>query len=434
MGTSSSDAKRPLPERIVLHVVEPRQAPVSVLLCCAEADFDLVGGRTAEIASDDVHLISGIDRDANGLRDALVGADRQALVVICKTDALDSDAVRRAVECFGTRRSWTHRLLVLELGSRHSSSWIGSIHRTLSAMARRRSETRPSLDTASARGEILGAADRGAATEPEPAAAAVLLGRMPTGRRDEVGPIPAHVRAPGQRPGHLALVPIAADTVEEQRASISDAVFAAAETASGPVEPRRSLALHGGVAAIVTAAIVAVGWPTDEPLPVVDAPAIESTVGSAEAIVPPGPALAAMPLPTSTTPSAAAAGAPTPSVSAPKRARLADRLANAIDDGRIRRHDALFVWTEAEPASDWFEAANRCRARKVDGVRGWRLPTLGEARALRRAGVLPDVDAWTLSRVVDGEGNWVASAGGEFEGRDKSDATASAACVRREKS
>lgn len=428
MGMSSSDAKRPLPERIALHVVEPTTAPISVLLCCADADADTVGARVDQIDTDSVRLIAGIDRDANDLRDALAQADRQSLVVICKTDALDSDAVRRAVECFGLRRSWTHRLLVLELGSRHSSSWIGSIHRTLAAMARRRSQTRPVLEAEAVRGEIYGTGPA-SANEPSPSTPAVLLGRMPTGRRDDVGPIPAHVRAPGHRPGHLALVIDAADTVEE-RASISDAVLAAADTVSGPVAPRPRWALHGFVASLVAAAAVAIGWSTRVPdpaaqqgaLPMVEAPLPLAAVPAVVTVPTPTPAVEPV-----------AAGEALAAVEPPARVGLADRLAKAIESGRVRRHDALFVATEADPEIDWTAAANHCRARKVDGVRSWRLPTLGEARALRRAGALPDVDAWTLSRVVDGEGNWVATTDGDFEGRDKSEATAAAVCVRREK-
>jgi hypothetical protein len=108
-----------------------------------------------------------------------------------------------------------------------------------------------------------------------------------------------------------------------------------------------------------------------------------------------------------------------------------DGIEDAIADGRAVRHDGWLVWTVAEPAEDWWRAANLCRARTLAGLRGWRLPTVGEARALRRAGVLPKVDSWTITRVVDGEGNWVAGADGRFSARDKHDASAHATCLRK---
>ena len=431
MGSSSPETERALPERVALHVVEPSASTgsIAVLLCCADADADVLAEQMERIDVTDVRLVAGLERDTIALRDELAALDRQSLVVVCKTDALGADAVRRAVECFGLRRTWTHRLLVLELTSRHSTSWIGSVHRTLAAMARRRS--RPAaIAVASVTGEIHGSA-REAATAPPQDEPAVVLGAATSShpRCDDVGPIPAHVRAPGQRPGHLALVVADADeSASESHACLVPPVV----SATARPRMRGRLAIPGGLAAILAAAVVGTflapreraSSPTSA-----TSPAIHAALGSEDA----GPgAMRDVVQPRFEVPPRPAAPAPT---AQGEGARVivvpqSDRLDDALASGRAVRHDGFVVWTEAEPADDWWRAANLCRARARAGLRGWRLPTVGEARALRRAGVLPKVDSWTLSRVVDGEGNWVAGADGRFTARAKHDGSAHAACLR----
>ena len=433
MGSSSPDTERVLPERIALHVVEPSSgaASIAVLLCCAEADADALAEQMERLDVADVRLVSGLERDTVALRDELAAMKQQSLVVVCKTDALGADAVRRAVECFGLRRTWTHRLLVLELPSQHSTSWIGSVHRTLAAMARRRARpTEPMIEIASVQGEIVGNM-RDPARPPSSDEPAVVLAsaRAMTSRRDEVGPIPAYVRAPGHRVGHLALVgPV--DDVAEETAATSDACLL--PPAVPPVVPtrlRRRWAIPGGLAAILAAAIVgtfvAPKLSADGPMhaPVLAAmPNDVERIAAVHHVVPP-PA-----------PAAASANAPAPErddsivIVVPP---AADDLDDAFADGRAIRHDDWIVWTQPEPAEDWWRAANLCRARTLAGLRGWRLPTITEARALRRAGVLPKVDSWTITRIVDGEGNWVAVADGRFEARDKHESSAHATCLRR---
>lgn len=433
MGSISPEHDRPVSDRVNLHVVEPAAGSIAVLLCCADADADAVALRVDQIDSADVRVISGLERDTVALRDELAAMAQQSLVVVCKTEALGADAVRRAVECFGLRRTWTHRLLVLELASRHSSSWIGSVHRTLAAMQRRRSRPVDRVDPGPVRGEIVGSI-RDAANAPPPEPAVVLGDDEPNMLRDDVGPIPAHVRAPGKRPAHLALVMPTTEDSDDTLSSISDACLVPPVVAAAnlPVPRRRRLLLPGALAAILGGAIVGTLWmPADRTLDLAvvageddsnDA-GLDSTSGSTGA---PSPAATSDAAPGTLAPSERPAAAEKPELSETDAA-----IENAIEAGLAERHGPWIVWMQAEPATDWWAAANLCRQRPLAGIRGWRLPTLTEARALRRAGGLPSVDSWTLTRAVDREGNWVAGADGRFVARDKHDAAGYAACVRK---
>ncbi len=422
MGSISPESDRSLPDRVALRVVEPAPSAgaIAVILCCAEADVDALSEHMDRIEARDVRLVAGIEHGTTELRDELASLTEQSLVVICKTDALDPDAVRRAVECFGLRRTWTHRLLVLQLSSVHGTSWIGSVHRTLAAMTRRRS--RPSavaVEVGSVQGEILGSV-RDRTSAPAPDQPAVVLPTNP--KRDDVGPIPAHVRAPGRRPGHLAIVSPVVDD-DDGIASISDACLVPPEVPRPVAAERGRRALPGAIAAILAAAIVATLADRDESS---TATIVEATTPIVEAAAP--RAVKA--------PARVAPRAPAPVVESDEVIRIAvntnvDRIDDALADGRAQRHDGWIVWNEPQAANDWYRAANLCRQRPLGGLRGWRLPTVAEARALRRAGVLPKVDVWTLGRDLDTGGNWVADADGSFEARDKSDATGYAACIRK---
>jgi hypothetical protein len=429
MGSSSPESEHTLPERIALHVVEASASTgsIAVILCCAEADADALAEHMARIEARDVRLVVGIERDTVGLRDELAAITEQSLVVICKTDELGADAVRHAVECFGLRRTWTHRLLVLQLSSIHSTSWIGSVHRTLAAMTRRRSKpSAVDVEVGSVQGEILGSVrDRTAA--PDPDRPAVVLGAPSNPRRDEVGPIPAHVRAPGRRPGHLALVmPVLDEGDDDTHASISDACLVPPVVPPRVVAKRRPHAMPGAIAAILAAALVGtivdrddeatVTMPAEAPAPIAETPP---------------PMIASMPTDVARVAPIAAAVAEPDEVIRIVVNTDADRIDDALADGRAQRHDGWIVWNEAEAANDWWGAANLCRQRSLAGLRGWRLPTIAEARALRRAGVLPKVDVWTLGRDRDSGGNWLAAADGTFEARAKDDTTGWAACVRK---
>jgi hypothetical protein len=374
MGSSSPET---------LHVVEAPKGSIAVLLCCAEADADALAERMDQIDSVDVRLVTGLERDTIALRDELAAMTTQSLVVICKSDNLGPEAVRRAVECFGLRRTWTHRLLVLEMPPRHGSAWVASVHRTLAAMARRR--TRPtSPEIATVRGEIRGGV-REIATPPAADAPAVVLATTPAPdvRRDDVGPIPAHVRPAGKRASHLALVMPIADDSDDAVASISDACLLppAAPTTPAPAKAKSRVALPGAVAAILTAAIVgtfAFTRPADPTPPSTDTPTREvaTTRGDQDRFAPIASELAPMPgLPQTH------ARAATPESPADESRTLVvvhtpdDRFEDALADGRAIRHDGMLVWTEALPADNWWRAANLCRARALAGLRGWRLPT-----------------------------------------------------------
>lgn len=426
MGSSSPESERLLPDRIALHVVEPTPSAgsIAVILCCAEADADALAEHMERIEAHDVRLVAGIENGPVGLRDELAALTEQSLVVICKTDALDADAVRRAVECFGLRRTWTHRLLVLQLSSVHATSWIGSVHRTLAAMTRRRSQpSAVAIEIASVQGEILGSV-RDRTSAPSADQPAVVLGTADNPKRDEVGPIPAHVRAPGKRPAHLALVmPVIDEDIDDHEAAISDACLVPPVVPTA-VATKRSRALPGAIAAILAAALVGTLAQRDD---AGSTPTVEAAMPTLDS---PAALLGDAPIE-----DVAIAAPPTAVAAEPDEVIQihvsADPIDEAVADGRARRHEGWIVWNEAEAAHDWYRAANVCRQRALAGVRGWRLPTVAEARALRRAGVLPKVDVWTLGRDLDSGGNWLATADGPFEARDKHDAGGWAACVRK---
>jgi hypothetical protein len=331
---------------------------------------------------------------------------------------------------------------VLEVPSGHSTAWIGTVHRTLAAMARRRSKRiTATMEIASVQGEIHGSTRDATQAPSSDEPAVVFAGPTPTNsRRDEVGPIPAYVRAPGRRPGHLALVAPTFDAGDEPAAK-SDACLVP------PVVPpavrkrtRGRLALPGGVAAILTAAIVGTFFAPkdrDGTSPSATSPTIHAAhaapavmpgeidrVAAMQDLEPPSARVVRSSIQTR-------AAAQTDDAIVIVVPRAEDGIEDALADGRAVRHDGWLVWTVAEPAEDWWRAANLCRARTLAGMRGWRLPTVGEARALRRAGVLPKVDSWTITRVVGEDGNWVAGADGRFSARDKHDGSAHATCLRK---
>jgi hypothetical protein len=200
--------------------------------------------------------------------------------------------------------------------------------------------------------------------------------------------------------------------------------------ANVPPPRRRRFVLPASLAAILFGAILGTIWmPADHTIDLAVvarasdsiAPTVDSPSGSTAT---PTAAISAV-KPSTRAPSGVVAA------DKPKLSETEAAIENAIEAGLAERHGVWVVWKEAEPAKDWWAAANLCRQRPLAGVRGWRLPTLTEARALRRAGGLPSVDSWTLTRAVDREGNWVASADGRFDARDKHDTSGHAACVRK---
>ncbi|EDM76539.1 hypothetical protein PPSIR1_23329 [Plesiocystis pacifica SIR-1] len=77
----------------------------------------------------------------------------------------------------------------------------------------------------------------------------------------------------------------------------------------------------------------------------------------------------------------------------------ADVLAAAIAKGELQSLNLLVIAPDEGP-STWMSAANLCRNKRFQGVRGWRMPTLNELKALRKARMLGEERYWsaTLAR------------------------------------
>lgn len=77
----------------------------------------------------------------------------------------------------------------------------------------------------------------------------------------------------------------------------------------------------------------------------------------------------------------------------------ADVLAAAIAKGELQSLNLLVIAPDEGP-STWMSAANLCRNKRFQGVRGWRMPTLNELKALRKARMLGQERYWsaTLAR------------------------------------
>lgn len=77
----------------------------------------------------------------------------------------------------------------------------------------------------------------------------------------------------------------------------------------------------------------------------------------------------------------------------------ADVLAAAIAKGELQSLNLLVIAPDEGP-STWMSAANLCRKKRFQGVRGWRMPTLNELKALRKARMLGKERYWsaTLAR------------------------------------
>ncbi len=82
-----------------------------------------------------------------------------------------------------------------------------------------------------------------------------------------------------------------------------------------------------------------------------------------------------------------------------KAARAASGLRGALKDGRVRASNENFAMvTAGGEETGWDDAKAACSGLDVDGVRGWRLPSRGEAQEIQRAKVAPREAYWTRQR------------------------------------
>jgi hypothetical protein len=116
----------------------------------------------------------------------------------------------------------------------------------------------------------------------------------------------------------------------------------------------------------------------------------------------------------------------------PKATGVAAKLGSAIAEDKVKVVDGdLFVLTGLpRDTTTWDTADARCRARKIDGVAGWRLPSKGQVRALKRAGVIGNGSWWTRATVGEDEVVAFDAGSGRMDQWLKIEPNARTVCVR----
>jgi len=77
----------------------------------------------------------------------------------------------------------------------------------------------------------------------------------------------------------------------------------------------------------------------------------------------------------------------------------AARIVEAIKSGDMRAIDLILIANTSELCA-WRDASNRCRSKSVNGVRGWRLPTLDELETIRKARLVAKGDRYWSSTLA----------------------------------
>lgn len=122
---------------------------------------------------------------------------------------------------------------------------------------------------------------------------------------------------------------------------------------------------------------------------------------------------------------------PPPPNTAPSASQLEAAIAAAIEQGRLMEHEDLLVLPTGADTMAWEDAIARCRRRKVEGMRGWRLPTKGQLARLRKAKLVSSGTYWSSS-VVGGDEAYAVDAGsGRMNVWLKMEPNARAICVRK---
>jgi hypothetical protein len=396
MGHSVTDLAATIPfpvpaDAAHLRVVERSEPSLDVVLCCASERVDLALGTFPMLVGEQLlpRLVAGIENDIAPLIDAMVRASNPTLFVLCVGTTIGGARTRQLVETFTARRGPLHRLLVLEVDHDSTDALGASIVIGAQGM-RRKLGPRGSVSSALRQSDVASTvtgivtSDIDLVEPTVPRAAVVVSDPM----RDEVGPIPDYVRAPEtqrSRPA-LRLVPDpppadpAAETARMDRSEVIELVAPAAVPFKGTpwitaaavaftIAAVLSFAPPPGVATQLTAGLAAMQ-------------SVETTEADAPQAEPTAPS-EVEPEPASAEPASSEAAA----------------LDAALASGRIRELDLLFVTQPYATTANWRASATRCRARAVNGVRGWRLPKVDELRKLARHQMLPAGVFWTSARV-----------------------------------
>jgi hypothetical protein len=421
--------------------VSPDGERVPIFLCCAEENEVALVGAVAKLRSQGLQpdVVPGVELDAGILATAVDQNLGAGLYVLCQSEDLDRFQVRRLEGLFSARRGPAHRLFIVELDAENPLAIVSEITAAVAALEAGEAEPPPDEDAPDARHlrDVVGpryADDRPRrapvkkqARQPSYEPPKTSPGRTPAHRRpishgaDRDRPAPRERADTARTPDlHELAAQVAPPPSEPAAARVVDppaledrqgpeAAATAAPAVSQPRAASRSSPLVwmglGGLVVLVVAGIALVQdrgsiGETEEPSapppsPVVaEAPAdVTHTDGKTEPLQetetepvpqdlpPPPPPLEEPPPP------------PDPSHPGPDEDTL---IVAAIAAGKIRAIDLLiFVPPRKGRVLPWLEAANHCKAKRVGGVRRFRLPSVREIRKIRNARMLPEGDYWT---------------------------------------
>jgi hypothetical protein len=454
----------------------PDVAPMEVVLACSSADAESIAASAAVLGIPALRVLTGVERSSEALRAAVLRATVPTLFVVCRGGGLEPDRAREAAAAFGSRRVGHHRLLVAQYEPARPGPWMTAVRRAWTSMAAALEVCAGHVDgmLASNRYSVLGGEVRGVAEVAERRVAGAPLVRIAARSqaiadaplRDRVGTIPAHVRTPGA--GQPLSIASTKQTEDDGPAAKSDAVLvrnavlvrdavmppALVAAMPAPAADRWLRAAASAVVALVVVGFAAVPTLGDhgaslpptasaaaigEPVREATGGAIGSTTAASATAIAAIPAaspatevhapvarsitLAAPPVDVPPSPGATSAGAASAGAASDRGVE-----ASAGPEGRIA---VLLVVDGPNVALDWRAAANTCRAREVDGTRGFRLPNIDELRWLRRTGrVRAGRAMWSGSRVIAAsDTNWIVDAKGSMARLAKTD-TAFTVCVR----
>ena len=370
------------------------ELPIAIVVVCATADAKAITSTFSSLAAAGIspRAVGGVEAEDRPMTEALSKAAAATVFVVVSSAELRPDRVRRLVECFTAYRGPAHRLLVLDF-------MPGRAHGLLSPIRRAAGSLRRQLQPG--------------ANKPPLSRGRPRLRVVPSPPPSRPKPRPSEPKAAPPSPAEtrqLAVVePDSTPAADSLQALIDRNAFASAQTVQlpqvippPPAPPRRRLQklMTAGAWAIAGVWAIAAFESIDAPKPP-QARAV-APVELPHALRPAAPAEPPPPSP----PVATDVPATTPPP--PSYDESPSPIEEAIVAGKLHELDLLLATAPYPDATDWWRAANRCKARSVLGVRGFRLPKPAELRRLRRANFVPDGTYWTMARVLDSEtpSNW----------------------------
>ena len=388
------------PVRKVERVPRRDAAVLPLILACAEEDelALLRSFGSLRVRGFEPELVPGVELDARLFAEAIDATRGPGLFVLVGSEYLDRHQLDVLAATYNARRGPNQRLVVAHFDSRRPLDLVKQISGP--AVSLRKEDRRDSIPQADS---------------PENLRDAVAVPNWIQRPEPPVrGPKRVTVRLESPLPPLSPCDPDA-PTVEEP----------VIDEARPPRSFGGAWAVVGGLGA---AAVLMVTQLSADPAPARASDVLAPVVASraAEEIHEEGP------VPAPSTPVAdVAPGGPASGVEPPPAPVPRDPLARAIGERRVRVLDDMYVAPQHKGGLDWRDAANLCRYRSIDGVRGWRLPRLKQLRSIYMAGMLGDASYWTISKAGEGRNYVLDADAGRTEVWDKATATGRVVCVKK---